>query len=69
MTKQTRQRIVLANAVNYVVEINEVLNNATRRGEPAKLELPSMFDRAFLVFHEAGVLPLIDTVYKSGGSQ
>jgi hypothetical protein len=69
MTTKRRHRIVLASAVNYVVEVNELLNNATRRGEVANLVLPSMFDRAFLVFHEAGVLPFTDTLYIAGGDQ
>jgi hypothetical protein len=69
MTTKRRHRIVLANAVNYVVEVNDILNNATRRGEVANLVLPSMFDRAFLVFHEAGTLPFTDTLYTAGGNK
>lgn len=62
MTEYTKKKLVPANAVNFVVEINEVMNNNTRKGMPNDMIIPGMFDRAFLVFHEAGILPITEIV-------
>jgi len=62
MPEYTRKKLVPANAVNFVVEINEVLNNDTRKGIGHDMTIPGMFDRAFLVFHEAGILPITEIV-------
>jgi len=66
MSTQTRRKLVTANAVSYVVEINEVLNDDTRKGRPHNMIVPGMFDRAFLIFHEAGVLPIDESVSTPG---
>lgn len=67
MSSFEQTKMIVANAVNYVVEINEILNTGTRSGTPAVLELPSMLDRAYLMFHEAGTLPLTTETTTPGG--
>jgi len=66
MPSQTRKKLLVASPVNYVVEINETLNAGTRRGHPVQLLLPRMFDRAFLVVHEGGVLPITEVISTPG---
>lgn len=67
MTEYTKRKLVPANAVNFVVEINEVMNSNTRKGVPNDMRVPGMFDRAFLIFHEAGILPITETVVVQEG--
>lgn len=56
------QKLVIANAVNIVVEINEYLVNSRKKGEAPTIKLPSALDRAFLIHHEAGVIPFEEIV-------
>jgi len=58
----TRQRLVIATGINWIVEINRIIVENARKGKPAEFQLPSLFDRAFLIHHEAGVLPVTDTL-------
>jgi hypothetical protein len=62
MATRKRQKLVIANAINMVVEINEHLVKCRKRGEVPDIRLPGAFDRAFLVHHEAGAIPLEETV-------
>ena len=55
-----RQRLIVSNAIDFIVEITSVITENARKGKPAELQLPRMFDRAFLVHHEAGVVPVMD---------
>jgi len=56
MTERTR--LIIPNAINLVVEINELLVSHRKKGMVPDIRLPSLFDRAFLVYHESGVIPL-----------
>ena len=40
-----------------IVEINEFLVKSRKRGDTPRIRLPGAFDRAFAVYHEAGVIP------------
>lgn len=57
-----KKRLVVANAINVIVEVNASIVANARKGQPAEIQMPNIFDRAFLIHHEAGVLPMIDTL-------
>jgi hypothetical protein len=57
---KTRKKLIVANAINYIVEINSIIVENMRKGKPAELQFPRTFDRAFIIHHEAGVIPVID---------
>jgi hypothetical protein len=52
--------MVVANAINMVSEINELIVHNARNGEEAEIQLPGMIDRAYLIFHETGIVPMAD---------
>lgn len=62
MAVERRQKLVIANAVNMVVEINERLNNSTRKGIILDMRLPLDLSLAFMVHHRAGVVPMEEIV-------
>jgi len=57
-----KRRLVLANAINVVVQVNATIVDNARKGKIAEIGMPGIFDRAFLIHHEAGVLPVYDTL-------
>jgi len=59
----TRTKLVVANAINIVAETNELIVHNAREGEETEVTFPGMIDRAHLVFHETGVVPMADTDY------
>lgn len=61
-TTTTRQRLVIATGINWIAEINRMIVENARKGTSAEFQLPTLFNRAFLVHHEAGVLPVTDTL-------
>ena len=62
MAVKKRTKLVIANAINLVVEINEHLVRSKKRGEAPVIKLPSAFERAFIIHHEAGVIPFEEIV-------
>lgn len=60
MTSQKKTKLVIPNAINLVVEVNELLVGHRRKGVSPEIQLPNLIDRAFLVFHESGVIPLTE---------
>lgn len=65
MTTPKRQKKVIANAINMVVEINQILVENAKKGTPGEIVLPSMLDRAFMIVHETGIVPIVDTLSES----
>jgi len=61
-TTPRRQKKVISNAINMVVEINQILVENAKKGTPGEVVMPSMFDRAFMIVHETGLLPIVDTL-------
>ncbi len=59
---KTRQKKIIANAINMVVDINQILVENAKKGTPGEIVLPSMFDRAFMIVHETGVVSVTDTL-------
>lgn len=59
---KSRQRLVVANAINLITEINRIIVENRRKGTPAELQFPRLFDRAFILHHEAGVFPVADVL-------
>lgn len=57
-----QRKYVPANSVDVLVEVNDVLVRNAKAGIPAAVYLPTLFNRAFLLFHEAGVLPVESVV-------
>lgn len=57
-----KKKLVVANAINIIVEVNASILDNARKGKSAELQMPNIFDRAFLIHHEAGVVPMIDTL-------
>jgi len=53
-----RTKLIIPNAINLVVEVNEQLVTHKKKGKTPDIRLPNLIDRAFLVFHESGVIPL-----------
>ena len=62
MAVKKRQKLVIANAINMVVEINEFLVKSKKKGEIPTMRLPPALDLAYLVYHEACVIPLEEIV-------
>ena len=55
-----RQKLVPATAINIIMHINQIIVENLRKGREAEIVLPGMFDRAFLVYHESGTVPVVD---------
>ncbi len=62
MSSDQRVKLVVANAINMVTEINEVIIENARKGVDAEIELPGLIDRAYLIFHETGIVPMTDVL-------
>ena len=60
MIAEERTKLVVANAINMVTEINEIILVNARKGVDAAVELPGLIDRAYLIFHETGIVPMTD---------
>jgi hypothetical protein len=60
MSKDYRTRLVVANAVNIAVEVNEVIIENARNLVDAEIELPGLINRAYMIFHETGTVPMVD---------
>lgn len=59
-SSETRVKLVTATAINMVMAVNQIIIDNARKNKQTELQLPSMFDRAFLIFHENGTVPLLD---------
>lgn len=68
MNKYARTKLIPCAAIPLIVEINEQIVTSYKRGVVPELQLPGMIDRAYYVFHETGLLPLIDQDSDSGES-
>ena len=55
---KTTQKVILANTTAFLCEVNEVLLTNTRNRKSSKITLPPLFERAFLMVHEAGLFPI-----------
>ena len=53
-----RRKLIIPNAINVVVEVNELLVSHRKKGKTPEIKLPNLIDRAFLIVHESGVIPL-----------
>lgn len=53
-------KLVTSGAINMVVEVNETIVDNARRGTDAELTIPSLFERAYMVFYETGLMPIAD---------
>ena len=62
MSKDQRIKLVPATAINVIAEMNELFVENARRKTDTEVELPGMIDRAYIIFHETGVLPFTDQV-------
>jgi hypothetical protein len=60
VTIPIKQKLIVVNAINLIVEINQAIVDNARKGTQAELRLPSLIDRAFMVHHESGVIPVAD---------
>lgn len=65
MASVPRIKFVVANAINMISEMNELLVHNARMGEETQMELPGMIERAYMIFHETGVVPMIDINYNT----
>ena len=55
---EKRYKLIIPNGINLIVEVNELLVSHTKKGKTPEIRLPNLIDRAFLVQHESGVIPL-----------
>lgn len=55
-----RLKYIAVNGTNLIVEINETLVTNARKETTMAITLPSLIDRAFLVYHESGLLTVRD---------
>ena len=60
MSKDYRVKLVVTNAINMVVEINEIIVENARNQVDAEIKLLGLINRAHMIFHETGVVPMID---------
>jgi hypothetical protein len=63
MAQKPRIKLVVSNAINMVSEMNELIVHNARMGEETEMEMPGMIDRAYMIFHETGILPMVDIDY------
>lgn len=57
MAVERKKKLIEVTALNLLVNVNEAMLRFWRRDETPDIRLPSLFDRAFMVHHEAGVIP------------
>jgi len=57
-----RTKFIVANAVNFLVMVNEVMLVNTRKGTAIVIEVPNLYDRAYTLYHESGIIPITDTL-------
>jgi hypothetical protein len=62
MAKESVTTLVAATAVNMVVTMSETIVNNARQGTDAVISLPNLVDRAYMVFHETGIMPIVDEI-------
>jgi len=62
MSKDQRVKLVPATTINFIAELNELLIENARKKTSSEIELPGMIDRAYILFHETGVLPFTDQI-------
>ncbi len=62
MTQGVRVKLVIANAIEVAVEINEVMLENARKGTESTITLPGIVRRAFMIVNENGVIPMKSTV-------
>ena len=55
-----RSKLVVSNAINMLVEVNTVMVENTKKGKDSELRVPGVFDRAFMLHHETGLIPVVD---------
>ncbi|RLI87359.1 MAG: hypothetical protein DRP01_02020 [Archaeoglobales archaeon] len=58
----SRTKFVPANAVNIVVEVNQTIVTNTRKQVPSRITLPGLYDRAFMMVTENGIMPVTDVL-------
>jgi len=58
--ERTRTRVIIPTAMNMAVEINRIALENARKNKKADVVLPRYFDRMFMVYHESGVVPMVD---------
>jgi len=63
VAKGQRIKLVVSNAINMVAEVNELTVHNARMGEETEIDMPSMINRAYMIFHETGLVPMIDVDY------
>jgi hypothetical protein len=51
-------QLIVPTAINLVTAINENIRLAHMRNQDAQLVLPTMFERARMIYDEKGVLPV-----------
>lgn len=69
MARGQRVKLVVANAINMVSEINELIVHNARRGEETEVQMPGMINRAYLIFHETGIVPMVDLEYDTEATE
>ena len=62
-TKDQRVKLVPATTINFMAELNELLIENARRKTSSEIELPGLVDRAYILFHETGILPIYMKIY------
>jgi len=55
-----RLKYIAVNGTNLIVEINETLITNARKETTLAVTLPSLIDRAFMVYHESGLMTVRD---------
>ena len=60
MGTRPRTRLVPSTATNMVALTNELIVQNARKGQDTEIELPAMIDRAYMIFHETALLPMVD---------
>lgn len=55
-----RLKYIAVNGVNLIVEINDTLITNARKETTLAVTLPSLIDRAFMVYHESGLMTVRD---------
>lgn len=55
-----RSKYITATATNLAVEINQAIIESARKGKAAEIKLPTIVNRAFMLVHETGIIPVVD---------
>jgi hypothetical protein len=60
MNKYARTKLIPCSAIPLIAEINETIVTSYKRSVIPQIQLPGLISRAYYIFHETGLIPVVD---------